>query len=148
MGKGFGMKYLFADLETFSACDIKRGAHRYAEDPSTEVLLFGYAVDEQPARVWDVTAAPEMPEDLKLALAEVTAGRAKSVWHNGMNFDSVVLDYLGIVSLKPEDVIDTMVIAYEHGLPGSLADLSSIYTPRTWTASASCSCSASRARST
>jgi len=121
------MKYLFADLETFSACDIKRGAHRYAEDPSTEVLLFGYAVDEQPARVWDVTAAPEMPEDLKLALAEVTAGRAKSVWHNGMNFDSVVLDYLGIVSLKPEDVIDTMVIAYEHGLPGSLADLSSIY---------------------
>ena len=121
------MYYLFADLETYSACDIKKGSHRYAEDSSTELLLFGYAVGDAPAKVWDATVTPEMPDDLRQALDDVKAGKAKSVWHNGMNFDAVVLHYLGVVDLKPEDVIDTMVLAYEHGLPGSLADLSAIY---------------------
>lgn len=65
-------------------------AYRYAEDPSTEVLLWGYAVDDQPARVWDVTAGP-MPEDLRVALKEVLACQASIVWHNGMNFDTNVL---------------------------------------------------------
>ena len=120
------MYYLYSDLETFSRCDIKKGSHRYAEDDSTELLLWGYAIGDAPAKVWDATSEP-MPDDLSDALMDVKAGLAKTVWHNGMNFDSVVLHYLGIVDLQPEEIIDTMVIAYEHGLPGSLGDLSQIY---------------------
>ena len=122
------MYYVYQDLETFSECQLpKTGAHRYAEDPTTEVLLWGYAIGDAPAKVWDVTADMFMPEDLAQALADVRAGKAKTVWHNGMNFDANVLRKVMGVDLAPEDVIDTMVLAYQAGLPGSLGDLSSIF---------------------
>ena len=120
---------VYSDLETYSECPISRGAYRYAEDPSTEVLLWGYAVDDQPARVWDVTAGP-MPEDLRAALKEVLACRASIVWHNGMNFDTNVLalNKNGVkVAIPRSQIIDTMVIAYQHGLPGALGDLCEVY---------------------
>ena len=54
---------LWLDLETWSKCDIKKcGGYRYAEDPSTEITLFGYAVGNEPAKVWDLTTGDEMPE--------------------------------------------------------------------------------------
>lgn len=120
---------VYSDLETYSECPISRGAYRYAEDPSTEVLLWGYAVDDQPARVWDVTAGP-MPEDLRVALKEVLACQASIVWHNGMNFDTNVLalNKNGVkVAIPRSQIIDTMVIAYQHGLPGALGDLCEVY---------------------
>ena len=55
------MKTLWADLETFSRRDIKNGPHQYAED--CYVLLFGYAIDDEPAKVWDLTVTETMPED-------------------------------------------------------------------------------------
>lgn len=118
--------YLFCDLETFSECPIAYGAHRYAEDPTTEVLLWGYAVDDGPAKVWDVTAEPKMPSDLREALKTAT-----TVWHNGLNFDTTVLRLNKNpevrVDIAPERVIDTMILAFEHGLPGSLGSLSDVY---------------------
>lgn len=40
---------LFLDFETRSRSDLRRvGAHRYAEDPSTEVTVVGYALDDGP----------------------------------------------------------------------------------------------------
>lgn len=117
------MKYLFADLETFSPLNLPQvGSFRYAED--CEILLWGYAIDNEPARVWDCTnpRTKEMPEALAKALKEVQAGERKIVWHNGMMFDTVVLEALGY-RIPIEQIIDTMVIAYQHGLPGSLGDL-------------------------
>lgn len=122
------MKLIYCDLETFSECNLpKCGAHRYAEDPSTEVLLWGYAIGEEPAKVWDVANDILMPDDLAQALADVKAGKAKTVWHNGMNFDSNVLRAVMGIDLQPEVVIDTMVLAYECGLPGALGDLSVVF---------------------
>lgn len=117
------MKYLFADLETFSPLNLPQvGSFRYAED--CEILLWGYAIDNEPARVWDCTnpQTKEMPEALAKALKEVQAGERKIVWHNGMMFDTVVLEALGY-RIPIEQIIDTMVIAYQHGLPGALGDL-------------------------
>lgn len=117
------MKYLFADLETFSPLNLPQvGSFRYAED--CEILLWGYAVDNEPARVWDCTnpQTKEMPEALAKALKEVQAGERKIVWHNGMMFDTVVLAAHGY-HIPLEMVVDTMVIAYQHGLPGALGDL-------------------------
>lgn len=56
------MTTLWADLETFSTRDIMNGPHQYAED--CEVLLFGYAIDDGPAKVWDVTTGERMPFEL------------------------------------------------------------------------------------
>ncbi len=117
------MKYLFADLETFSPLNLPQvGSFRYAED--CEILLWGYAIDNEPARVWDRTnpQTKEMPEALAKALKEVQAGERKIVWHNGMMFDTVVLAAHGY-HIPLEMIVDTMVIAYQHGLPGALGDL-------------------------
>lgn len=117
------MKYLFADLETFSPLNLPQvGSFRYAED--CEILLWGYAIGNEPARVWDCTnpQTKEMPEALAKALKEVQAGERKIVWHNGMMFDTVVLAAHGY-HIPLEMIVDTMVIAYQHGLPGALGDL-------------------------
>lgn len=114
------MKLVYMDLESFSETPIKYGTHKYAEN--CEILLWGYAIDDEPAKVWDCTKTPDMPPDLKAAVDAIQRREARCVWHNGMNFDTVVLEAKGI-RLPIEQIIDTMVIAYQHGLPGALGDL-------------------------
>ena len=47
------MTTLHLDIESFSECDLKEsGAHKYAEDPSTELLCFGYAFDDEEVQQW------------------------------------------------------------------------------------------------
>ena len=63
---------LFLDFETRSDIDLtKVGAHIYARQPSTEVLLIGYAIDDQPVKVIDLTEENfrDKPEFLQLVHA-------------------------------------------------------------------------------
>ena len=47
---------LSIDIETFSNVDLTRSTvYRYSEDPSFQILLFGYAIDDEPVTVIDVT---------------------------------------------------------------------------------------------
>lgn len=118
---------LYCDLETFSAKDIRAGSHAYAADPSAEVLLWGYAIDDAPAKVWDVTAGP-MPEELRQALDEVARKERRHVWQNGVMFDRVFLSYvMPDIVLPMETLDDTMVMAYQAGLPGSLKELCEVF---------------------
>lgn len=118
---------LYCDLETFSAKDIRAGSHAYAADPSAEVLLWGYAIDDAPAKVWDVTAGP-MPEELRQALDEVARKERRHVWQNGVMFDRVFLSYvMPEIELPMETLDDTMVMAYQAGLPGSLKELCEVF---------------------
>lgn len=116
---------LFLDIETYNEQPISVGSHKYAE--TAEVLLVGYAIDKNPAKVWDATRCngdlDGMPKDLFNALSD---GDCKIVMHNGMMFDSVVLTKR-MIHIPVERVVDTMVIAYEHGLPGALADLCKVF---------------------
>lgn len=115
------MSILYADLETFSETPINCGTHRYAE--KAEVMLFAYALDDQPVKVWDLTTGQPMPPDLRAALNDPTV---MTVWHNGGMFDAVVLRHALNIDLPPERIHDTMVQALAHGLPGSLSDLCDI----------------------
>lgn len=118
---------LYCDLETFSAKDIRAGSHAYAADPSAEILLWGYAIDDAPAKVWDVTAGP-MPEELRTALDEVARKERRHVWQNGVMFDRVFLSYVRPdIVLPMETLDDTMVMAYQAGLPGSLKELCEVF---------------------
>lgn len=118
---------LYCDLETFSAKDIRAGSHAYAADPSAEVLLWGYAIDDAPAKVWDVTVGP-MPEELRQALDEVARKERRHVWQNGVMFDRVFLSYvMPDIVLPMETLDDTMVMAYQAGLPGSLKELCEVF---------------------
>ncbi|EMX5816396.1 DNA polymerase [Salmonella enterica] len=115
------LSILYADLETFSETPINCGTHRYAE--KAEVMLFAYALDDQPVKVWDLTTGQPMPPDLSAALNDPAI---MTVWHNGGMFDSVVLRHALNIDLPPERIHDTMVQALAHGLPGSLSDLCDI----------------------
>lgn len=119
--EGCILSILYADLETFSETPISCGTHRYAE--KAEVMLFAYALDDQPVKVWDLTTGQPMPPDLSAALNDPAV---MTVWHNGGMFDSVVLRHALNIDLPPERIHDTMVQALAHGLPGSLSDLCDI----------------------
>ncbi len=55
------------DYETFSEADLKKvGHYRYAEDPSTEILLCSYRREEWPkGKLWAPFEGEPMPEDLR-----------------------------------------------------------------------------------
>jgi DNA polymerase len=116
------MPFLYCDLETFSPTPINHGTHKYSE--LAEVMLFAYALEDGPIYVWDLTTGEPMPANLK---AWLTDPNVKTVWHNGGNFDLVVLrEALGI-DIPLDRVHDTMIQAYQHSLPGALGMLCEIF---------------------
>ena len=116
------MELLFLDTETFSPVDLKKsGSYAYAEHPETEILICSYAVDDSPAQVWDCTDGSRMPDDLKSALRQVRRHKAKLVMANGLMFDRLVIRNCWDMDIDPRDILDTMIIAFRHSLPGSLA---------------------------
>ena len=116
------MEYLFFDTETYSEVDLKKsGSYRYAEDISTEILICSYAIDDAPAQVWDCTDNGRMPDDLKAALRQVRRHKAKLVMANGLMFDRLVMRNCWGMDIDPRDILDTMIMAFRHSLPGSLA---------------------------
>ncbi|AZF89058.1 DNA polymerase [Salmonella enterica] len=118
------MELLYLDLETFSEADLKKvGSYAYAEHPSTEILLAIYAIDDGEVHCWDCTADDKMPDDLKRALRQVQRHKAKIVGQNFLMFDRLVIKNVWGIELDPRDIIDTMICAFRHSLPGSLAAL-------------------------
>ena len=109
------MKILYLDLETFSTTSIKAGAHRYAED--AEVLLVAWASNDDPVTVWETERLPHWRDALQAAIDDAE----RVVIHNSA-FDRTVLRHVG-VDVPVEKIIDTMVLALLHGLPGSLGQL-------------------------
>lgn len=59
---------LFLDIETYSSVDIKScGAAKYIESPDFEILMIGYAFDDEPVRVIDLASGEEIPEEVEEA---------------------------------------------------------------------------------
>lgn len=117
---------LYGDLETYSEVPIKHGTYKYAEN--AEIMLFTYAFDDGPVKVWDLTTGESMPPDLHEALL----GTCELVFQNSM-FDrsvfrratnsSVLLQFVGSEIPRWRD---TMVQALAHSLPGGLEKVGDI----------------------
>ena len=112
------MTTLWLDLETYSETPLGHGTYRYAAN--AEIMLFAWALDEQPAQVWDLTAGEPVPFDLESALLDP---EVVVYAHNAM-FDRTVMRY-AMPDLCPpiERWRDTMVQALCHSLPGALGAL-------------------------
>lgn len=112
------------DIETYSTVDLTRSTvYRYSEDPSFEVLLFGYAIDDGPVTVVDVTR-DGIPQDIVTMLTSPDV--VKQAYN--ANFERVCLSRaLGMKDfLPPEQWRCTMVHALSCGLPRSLKDVGKV----------------------
>lgn len=59
---------LTLDFETFSRVPIKKvSTSRYVKDPSTEILMLGWAVDDHPVQLWEPHKEP-LPAELEALL--------------------------------------------------------------------------------
>ncbi len=107
---------LWLDLETYCETPISYGTHRYARD--AEILLLAYAIDDAPARVWDCTADPQPPAELRHTFFDaITAHKS--------DFDRTVLRHC-MPYLFGDDITvwrDTMAQSLAHSLPAGLANL-------------------------
>ena len=112
---------LFLDTETFSPVDLKKyGAYAYSEHPETEIMICSYAFDDELVQVWDSTDGSWMPEDLRKGLRRVQRGKVKLVMQNGLLFDRLLMRECWGIDIDPRNIIDTMICAFRHSLPGSL----------------------------
>jgi len=117
------MRTLSIDIETFSSVSLlKCGAYAYAESPDFTVLLFGYAWDDEPAQVIDLTAGSGLPQELQDALYDPEI--LKTAYN--ANFERVCLaSYLGAI-LPPEQWNCTAVLARHLGLPARLEEVGKV----------------------
>lgn len=114
------MRTLYADLETRSEVGLDtHGTHKYAE--SAEILLFPYALDDAPAKLWDAWHEPVMPTELREALDD---SECLVVFHN-VPFDRVVLRHT-LIDLPIERMHCTKAQALAHSLPGKLDRLGAV----------------------
>lgn len=111
-------KILWGDLETFCSIPINNGIHAYAE--GVEVMLFAWAIGDEPVSVWDLTAGEPIPGPLFKA---ITDPDTLLYFHNS-HFDRTVVRH-AMPELAPpvERWRDTMVQALAHSLPGALGAL-------------------------
>ena len=112
------MKTLSLDVETWSSVDLGAcGLHKYMESDDFEILLIGYSFDGGPVRVHDCTQPGCWPRDLLDALTDPAV--TKTAWNAPFERQAFART-LG-EEMPPEQWSDTMIMALEMGLPGSLA---------------------------
>lgn len=119
---------LSIDIETYSETDLgKSGVYRYVEDPAFDILLFGYAVDDGPVEVIDLTK-DDLPPHIRMALldAEVTKTAYNAAFEITCLNRWLKLRYGETNQLPVEQWEDTMVLAATVGLPRSLGEVARV----------------------
>lgn len=76
------------DIETYSDRDLKKcGVYKYAESPNSELLLFGYSINNGPVTVIDVAQGEEVPEYILKALTDDSITK----WAYNASFERIFL---------------------------------------------------------
>jgi len=116
------MTVLRIDVETFSSVDLKTaGVHRYVEAPDFEILLFGFAFDDDPVQVIDLTDFQDVPKDVLDALRmDVTKTAFNAAFER-----TTIAKHFGI-DCDPRYWRCTAVHALTLGLPGYLEGVAEV----------------------
>lgn len=102
------------DFETRSKVDLKdRGLDTYARDISTEVICMAYSIDGGPVRLW----TPDLA--LPMFMFQNT-GINFQAWNAAFEYN-IMKHVLGL-SVRWENMIDSMAIAAANNIPQSLED--------------------------
>ena len=116
------MDRLTIDIETYSDRNIKEvGLFNYVESPSFEILIFGYALNEEEPVVIDLTRE-NIPREILKAL---TNPGVIKIAHNSF-FEFVCIEKFYKIKLDISQWRDTMILAYTLGLPGKLEKIGPI----------------------
>ncbi|AEG59352.1 DNA polymerase [Desulforamulus ruminis] len=108
------MTILSIDIETYSSVDLaKSGVYRYTEAPDFEILLFGYAFNEELVRVIDLASGETLPESVLAALTDPEI--VKTAFN--ANFERTCIAKHFGQPMPPEQWRCTQVHALTLGLP-------------------------------
>lgn len=116
------MRTLSIDIETYSDIDIKYGVHKYVSSKEFEVLLFGYAFDDEEVTVIDLTEQ-ELPKGIKAALYD------ENIRKTAFNaaFEITCLRATKELHDMPIDQWEcSSILAKYNGLPNSLAYVAAV----------------------
>lgn len=115
------MPVLSIDFETASEVDLlTRGSYHYAQNPSTRVLMMGWAFGDEPVVVW----TPDQPFPARIT-DHVKAGGIIQAWN--AQFERLIWWYvlgpdLGLPEPRLEQFCCSAARARAHGLPGRLKE--------------------------
>lgn len=111
------MRVLWCDIETFSSAPLPQvGVHKYCEAEDFEILIFGYAFDDDPVKVVDLACGEELPHEVYDALWNPEVEKRA---HNAAFERTCLGEYYGRYC-EPSQWFDTMILAASCGLPASL----------------------------
>jgi len=112
------MDNIFIDIETYCDLDLSDvGVYKYAADPSFEILLFAYAINDQPVQILDLT--DNLIEDHQLI---ETLLKNKGLHAHNANFERVCLNK-SYFETNISQWFCTMVKSAYCGLPLILDDI-------------------------
>lgn len=105
------MPFLHLDIETFSEIDlISAGVYRYAQDPSTKILMAAWAIDNKPVQITtDLTKLPKQLLDPKYTISAFNA-----------NFERILLREVLGINIPIERWHCTMIHGFGLGFSGGL----------------------------
>lgn len=106
------MTTLYLDEETFCEEPIRSGLHKYAE--KVEVILLAYAFDDD---------EPTVDEFPTADYYQFLVDQADTIVIQNSAFDRTTARHALGVIIPTEKIVDTMVQALAHGLPGGLDKL-------------------------
>lgn len=111
---------LWIDYETSSNLDLKKvGADVYSRHPSTKALMLGWAVGNDPARVWDIDAGEPMPPEIGPFLLH-HQGEIRA--HNAP-FEMMITEQVMKIPLTIEQWKCSQVMAYGLSFVRGLGDI-------------------------
>ena len=111
------MRTLSIDVETFSSVSLPdAGVYRYVEAEDFEILLFGFAFDDDPVCVVDLASGEDLPGEVYDALWNPEV--EKHAWN--ANFERTTIGKFFGRYCPPEQWFDPMVMAACCGLPATL----------------------------
>ena len=117
------MRYLSIDIETYSDNDlIKGGVYKYVDTPNFEILLFGYAFDDEEVKIVDLKSGEKLPKKVLDALNDSTI--IKTAYN--ANFERTCITKHFGIDLNYESWICTMVWGLSIGLPSGLDNIAKI----------------------
>ena len=114
--------YLYIDVETYSDLDLTEvGVYKYVSSPNFEILLIGYAFNNEPIQIIDLASGDKIPERFEDALFD---DNIKKCAHNAM-FERNTFRRIGY-DISPENWHCTMIHAAYCGLPLKLQTIAEI----------------------